>query len=257
MQRFALVIASIFLAAVHVQAAEKIIVGATPVPHAEILEQVKPLLAEKGYELEIKEFTDYVIPNLALDDGTLDANFFQHRPYLLEFNKNKNTHLVATVNVHLEPMGVYSHKIKNLADLPDGASVAVPNDPTNESRALDVLANAGLITLKNVDFKTSLDIAENPKKLSFKELDAPQLPRVLDDVDIAVINTNYALPAGLNPIKDALAIEAKDSPYANVIVVKEGRENDPKIKALNEAITSEPIRLFILEKYHGAIVEAF
>ena len=257
MKRLALVIASIFLAAIHVQAEETIIVGATPVPHAEILEQVKPLLAEKGYKLEIKEFTDYVIPNLALDDGDLDANFFQHRPYLLEFNKNKNTKLVATVNVHLEPMGVYSHKIKNLADLPIGASVAVPNDPTNESRALEVLVNAGLITLKDAEFKTKLDVAENPKKLSFKEIDAPQLPRVLDDVDIAVINTNYALPAGLNPVKDALAIESKDSPYANIIVVKEGKENDPKTKALNEAITSDKIRLFIQEKYNGAIIEAF
>lgn len=257
MKRFVLVIASVFLAAVNVQAAEKIVVGATPVPHAEILEQVKPLLAEKGYELEIREFTDYVMPNLALDDGDLDANFFQHRPYLLEFNKNKKTKLVATVNVHIEPMGVYSHSVKKLADLPEGASVAVPNDPTNESRALEVLASAGLITLKDVDFKTKLDVVENPKKLSFKEIDAPQLPRVLDDVDIAVINTNYAIPAGLNPVKDALAIESKDSPYANIIVVKEGKENDPKTKALNEAITSETIRLFIQEKYQGAIVEAF
>lgn len=257
MKRLLLIAACVLLTAINVQALEKIVVGATPVPHSEILEQIKPLLLEKGYELEIKEFTDYVMPNLALDDGDLDANFFQHVPYLIEFNKNKHTDLVDTVKVHLEPMGVYSRTIKNLADLPEGASVAVPNDPTNESRALEVLATAGLITLKDVDLKTKLDIAENPRNLSIKEIDAPQLPRVLDDVDIAVINTNYALPAGLNPVKDALVMESKDSPYANIIVVKRGKENDPKTKALNEAITSETIRAFIKEKYKGAIVEAF
>ena len=232
-------------------------IGATPVPHVEILEAVKPLLKAKGYDLEIVEFTDYVTPNIAVNEGELDANFFQHLPYLSEFNKNKNTDLVKTVNVHLEPMGLYSHKIKALGELADGATIAVPNDPTNESRALDILVKEGLLTFKDVDFKTVVDIIENPKNLKIKELDAPQLPRVLDEVDAAIINTNYALSANLNPLKDAIIIESKDSPYANIVVVKKGNENKDSIKALNEAINSEEIRTFIKEKYQGSIVEAF
>ena len=232
-------------------------IGATPVPHVEILEAVKPLLKAKGYDLEIVEFTDYVTPNIAVNEGELDANFFQHLPYLEEFNKNKNTDLVKTVNVHLEPMGLYSHKIKALGELEDGATIAVPNDPTNESRALDILVKEGLLTFKDVDFKTVVDIIENPKNLKIKELDAPQLPRVLDEVDAAIINTNYALSANLNPLKDAIIIESKDSPYANIVVVKKGNENKDSIKALNEVINSEEIRTFIKEKYQGSIVEAF
>ncbi len=232
-------------------------IGATPVPHVEILEAVKPLLKAKGYDLEIVEFTDYVTPNIAVNEGELDANFFQHLPYLEEFNKNKNTDLVKTVNVHLEPMGLYSNKIKALSELEDGATIAVPNDPTNESRALDILVKEGLLTFKDVDFKTVVDIIENPKNLKIKELDAPQLPRVLDEVDAAIINTNYALSANLNPLKDAIIIESKDSPYANIVVVKKGNENKDSIKALNETINSEEIRTFIKEKYQGSIVEAF
>ena len=232
-------------------------IGATPVPHVEILEAVKPLLKAKGYDLEIVEFTDYVTPNIAVNEGELDANFFQHLPYLEEFNKNKNTDLVKTVNVHLEPMGLYSNKIKALSELEDGATIAVPNDPTNESRALDILVKEGLLTFKDVDFKTVVDIIENPKNLKIKELDAPQLPRVLDEVDAAIINTNYALSANLNPLKDAIIIESEDSPYANIVVVKKGNENKDSIKALNEAINSEEIRTFIKEKYQGSIVEAF
>ncbi|NVJ53867.1 MAG: MetQ/NlpA family ABC transporter substrate-binding protein [Campylobacteraceae bacterium] len=232
-------------------------VGATPVPHAEILEVVKPLLKEKGYELEIVEFTDYVTPNIAVDEGELDANFFQHTPYLLEFNKSKNTKLVKTVNVHLEPMGLYSNKIKSLDELADGATIAVPNDPTNESRALDVLVKEGLLKFKDVQFKTALDIVENPKNLKIKELDAPQLPRVLDEVDAAIINTNYALAADLNPTKDALVLESKDSPYANILVVREGNENKDYIKALDEVLTSKEVKDFIAKKYKGSIVEAF
>jgi len=232
-------------------------IGATPVPHVEILEAVKPLLKAKGYDLEIVEFTDYVTPNIAVDEGELDANFFQHLPYLEEFNKNKNTNLVKTVNVHLEPMGLYSNKIKALSELKDGASIAVPNDPTNESRALDILVKEGLLKFKDVDFKTVVDIIENPKNLKIKELDAPQLPRVLDEVDAAIINTNYALAAKLNPLKDALVIESKDSPYANIVVVKKGNENKEYIKALNEVINSDEIKKFINEKYQGSIVEAF
>ncbi|RXJ91879.1 methionine ABC transporter substrate-binding protein [Arcobacter sp. CECT 8983] len=238
--------------------AKKVIkVGATPVPHAEILEVVKPLLKEKGYELEIVEFTDYVTPNIAVDEGELDANFFQHTPYLLEFNKSKNTKLVKTVNVHLEPMGLYSNKIKSIDELQDGATIAVPNDPTNGSRALDVLVKEGLLKFKDVQFKTAIDIIENPKNLKIKELDAPQLPRVLDEVDAAIINTNYALAADLNPTKDALVIESKDSPYANILVVREGNENKDYIKALDEALTSKEVKDFIAKKYKGSIVEAF
>lgn len=242
---------------VFANAAEKIVVGATPVPHAEILEVVKPILAKEGYTLEIKEFNDYTIPNLATQDGDLDANYFQHLPYLNEFNKNKGTNLVKTVGVHLEPMGVYSKKIKNLSDLKDGSTVAIPNDPTNESRALDVLASAGLIKLNDNPLKTPLDITENPKKLKFSEIEAAQLPRTLDDVTIAVINTNYALNAKLNPKNDALVLESKDSPYTNYVVVKAGNENNPKIKALNKAVTSEEVKKFIEKKYEGAILPSF
>ena len=248
------------LLAVSLNAADKaktIVVGATPVPHAEILETIKPLLAKEGYALEIKEFNDYSIPNLATGDGDLDANFFQHLPYLNEFNKNKGTHLVKTVGVHLEPMAVYSQKIKNINELKNGDSVAIPNDPTNESRALDVLAGAGLIKLNDNPLKTPLDITENPKNLKFSEIETAQLPRTLSDVTIAVINTNYALNANLNPTKDALVIEGKDSPYVNYVVVKAGNENSPKTKALDKAINDESVKKFIEDKYKGAILPAF
>ncbi|MGP1561332.1 MAG: MetQ/NlpA family ABC transporter substrate-binding protein [Helicobacteraceae bacterium] len=232
-------------------------VGATPVPHAQILEFAKPLLAKEGYSLKIVIFNDYVIPNLSVSDGELDANFFQHLPYLNDFNRNKGTDLVKTIAVHLEPMGVYSKKLKDLKNLPVGASVSLPNDPTNESRAFDVLAKEGLVELKSVTLKTPLDVTKNEKKLKFKELDAAQLPRTLDDVEISVINTNFALNAGLSPLKDALAIESKDSPYANIIAVKKGNETSAKIKALNKVLTSDEVRKFILENYKGAIIPAF
>ena len=232
-------------------------VGATPVPHAEILAFAKPLLKAKGYDLQIVEFTDYVTPNVAVDEGELDANFFQHLPYLKEFNKNKNTHLVKTVNVHLEPMGIYSKKIKSLDELEDGATIAVPNDPTNESRALDMLVEQGLLTFNDVDLKTAVDIKTNPKNLKIEEIDAPQLPRVLDEVDAAIINTNYALPAGLNPIQDAIVLESINSPYANIVVVKEGNENKPYIKALDEVLNSKEVKKFITDNYKGSIIPAF
>lgn len=237
--------------------AEKIIVGASPVPHAEILNAIKAELKTKGFELEVKEFNDYVVPNLATQDSDLDANFFQHEQYLDEFNKNKGTNLIKTIAVHIEPMGIYSKKIKNLSALKNGAKVSLPNDPTNESRALDLLQDAGLITLDNVKLKTPLDVIKNPKNLKFVEIEAATLPRTLDDVEIAVINTNYALSGGFNPLNDALAIESKESPYANIIAVKKGNENLPKIKALNEAINSDIAKKFILEKYKGAIIPAF
>ena len=232
-------------------------VGATPVPHAEILEFAKPLLKAKGYELEIVEFTDYVTPNIAVDEGELDANFFQHLPYLEEFNRNKNTQLIKTVSVHLEPMGLYSKKIKSLNELQNGSSIAVPNDPTNESRALDILVEQGLLTFNDVPLKTIVDIKDNPKNLQIKELDAPQLPRVLGEVDAALINTNSGLSANLNPLKDAIFLESKDSPYANIVVVKKGNENKKYIQVLNEVLNSQEVKNFIASKYQGSIIEAF
>lgn len=249
-----LVALSLFVSA---NAAEKLVVGATPVPHTEILEFIKPLVAKDGFELVVKEFNDYTIPNLATQDGDLDANFFQHIPYLNEFNKNKGTTLVKTTGVHLEPMGVYSKKIKNITDLKNGDTVAIPNDPTNESRALDVLASAGLIKLNDNVLKTPLDITENPKNLKFSEIETAQVPRALEDVTIAVINTNYALSANLNPTRDALVLESKESPYVNYVVVKAGNENTKKTQTLNKAINDESVKKFIQDKYQGAILPAF
>ena len=201
-------------------------VGATPVPHGEILNEIKPLLAKEGVDLKVVEFTDYVKPNLALNDKELDANFFQHSPYLDKFNSEHGTKLKAIAKIHVEPMGIYSHKIKDLKDLPDGAKVAIPNDPTNGGRALLILQSAGLIGLKDGGNITSTvqDVEKNDKHLQFVELEAAQIPRSIDDVDIALINTNFAMEAGLNPLKDALFLEPKDSPYANVLVIREGDE---------------------------------
>lgn len=234
-------------------------VGATPVPHAEILEFIKPMLKEKGINLEIVEFTDYVQPNKALNEGSIDANFFQHVPYMDEFAKNNNMQLVALAKVHVEPMGIYSKKIKDLSELNDGATISIPNDPTNEGRALLLLQKNGLIKLKDSASLTAtpVDIADNPKNLKFSELDAAQLPRTLQDVDASVINTNFALEAGLNPLNDAIAIEDKDSPYANVLTVRPDNKDDPAIKALAEALNSSEVKKFIEDKYQGAIVPAF
>lgn len=234
-------------------------VGATPVPHGEILEQVKPMLKAEGIDLKVVEFTDYVKPNLALNDKELDANFFQHEPYLDKFNAEHGTDLVSVAKVHLEPMGIYSHKIKNLNELADGAKVAIPNDPTNGGRALLILQKAGLITLKTGDSITATvqDITENKKNLQFVELEAAQIPRSVDDVDIALINTNFAMEGGFNPLKDALYIESKDSPYANILVVWKGDENRPEIQKLVKALQSPEIKKFIEDKYQGAIVPAF
>ncbi|EHE0558296.1 MetQ/NlpA family ABC transporter substrate-binding protein [Campylobacter upsaliensis] len=241
----------------NLNAAEKIVVAATPVPHAEILNQAKEDLKKEGYTLEVKEFTDYVLPNLATDNSEVDANFFQHMPYLEEFNKSKGTKLVNVANIHIEPMAVYSKKYKNFNELKDGAKIAVPNDPTNESRALDIIAKTGLVGFNDKVLKTPIDITQNPKNIKFIELKAAQLPRALDDVDVAVINANYALSANLNPVKDSIFIEDKNSPYANILVVKEGKEQDSKIKALTKALQSEKIKKFIEEKYNGAVIPAF
>ncbi|ENK1724186.1 MetQ/NlpA family ABC transporter substrate-binding protein [Campylobacter upsaliensis] len=252
-----LLLASLVGFTLNLNAAEKIVVAATPVPHAEILNQAKEDLEKEGYTLEVKEFTDYVLPNLATDNGEVDANFFQHTPYLEEFNKSKGTKLVKVANIHIEPMAVYSKKYKNFNELKDGAKIAVPNDPANESRALDIIAKTGLVSFNDKALKTPIDITQNPKNIKFIELKAAQLPRALSDVDVAVINSNYALLANLNPVKDSIFIEDKDSPYANILVVKEGKEQDPKIKALTKALQSEKIKKFIEEKYNGAVIPAF
>lgn len=239
--------------------AEKLSVAATPVPHAEILEFVKPKLAEQGVELDVKVFTDYVQPNVQVDQKRMDANFFQHQPYLDEFNDGRGTNLVSVVGVHVEPFGAYSSRIDSLEALEDGATVAIPNDPTNGGRALLLLQKAGLITLKD-DSKitaTPRDIADNPKNLDFKELEAATLPRILNQVDLALINTNYALEAGLNPTEDALVIEGSESPYVNILVAHEDRAGNEAIQKLAEALTSEDVRSYIEENYEGAVVPAF
>lgn len=244
------------------ESAEVIRVGASITPHAEILEQVKEVLKEQGYELEIVEYNDYVLPNTALEDGELDANFFQHQPYLDDFNQENGTHLVSAAAVHFEPFGLYAGKTAKLEELSDGATVAVPNDTTNEARALLLLEAQGLITLKeNAGLQaTTLDIVENPKNLQIKEIEAAQLVRSLPDVDIAAINGNYAKEGGLD-VSDAIAVEASDSlaadTYANVIVVKEGNENSAKTQALIKAVLSDEVRSYIQETYGNAVVPVF
>jgi D-methionine transport system substrate-binding protein len=234
-------------------------VGASPVPHAEILNVVKPILEKEGIKLDIVEFTDYNQPNLQLADKQLDANYFQHIPYLEKFSKDHNLDLTYIAKVHIEPMGVYSKKVENLNDLKEGASVAIPNDPTNGGRALLLLQKAGVLKLKDgVGINATVnDIAENPKKLKIQELEAATLPRVLQDVDAAVINTNYALEAKLVPTKDALAIESADSPYVNILAVRKGDENRPELKKLAEALNTPEVKKFIEDKYQGAVVPAF
>ena len=234
-------------------------VGATPVPHAEILNEIKPLLAKDGIDLQIIEFTDYVKPNLSLNDKEIDANFFQHEPYLKKFAADRKLDLVNLVAVHIEPMGVYSKKLKDIKSVPDGAKVAIPNDPTNGGRALNILAKAGLIKLKDgVGISATVgDIVENPKNLKITEAEAAMLPRTLDAVDLADINSNFAMEAKLNPTKDALFIEPKDSPYANIVAVRKGDENRKEIQALKKALTSPEVKKFIEEKYKGAVIPAF
>lgn len=242
------------------QETTKLVVGATPVPHAEILEKAKALLAAKGIELEIKVFTDYVTPNTALADGSLDANFFQHVPYLEDFTKENKLDLTHTVAVHYEPMGLYSQKIKSLDELKDGDKIAVPNDVTNEARALLLLQDNGILKLKDANNlkATKNDIAEYTVKVEIVELEAAQLTRALPDVTAAIINGNYAIDAGLSPAKDAIISESKDSlaakTYANVVAIRKGDENREEIKALNEVLTSPEIKQFIEEKYQGAVV---
>ncbi|WP_320777520.1 MetQ/NlpA family ABC transporter substrate-binding protein [Streptomyces sp. CRN 30] len=238
-----------------------LVVAASPVPHAEILNFVRDNLAEDaGLELEVKEFTDYVTPNTATEDGSVDANYFQNQPYLDDFNKKNGTHIVPVVTVHLEPLGLYSNKVDKADDLKSGATIAVPNDTVNEARALKLLADNGLITLKDGvgSEATPADIAENPKNLKFKELEAAQTPRSLDDVDAAVVNGNYAIESDLKPAEDALVLESADnSPYGNFLAVKEGNEDDPRVTKLKELLTSDEVRKFIEDEYDGSVIASF
>ncbi|MES2054429.1 MAG: MetQ/NlpA family ABC transporter substrate-binding protein [Pseudomonadota bacterium] len=234
-------------------------VAATAVPHAEILESVKPALAKQGVDLQIRVFNDYVQPNLQVDQRQIDVNYFQTGPYLDEFNAARGTKLVAYAGVHVEPLGGYSHKWKSLAALPVGATVAIPNEASNEGRALLLLQRAGLIRLKNPTnpLSTLRDIVGNPKKLQFKELEAATLPRVLDQLDLALINTNYALDAKLNPVRDALLIEDAKSPYVNFVVGRAGEDKDPRVVKLIAALRSPATRTFIETRYKGAVLPAF
>ena len=234
-------------------------VAASPTPHAVILEACIPLMEEKGYELVVNQYDDYVVPNTAVEDGDEDANYFQHIPYLDEFNETRGTHLVNVAGVHIEPMAIYAGKTASLEELPDGAVIGVPNDATNEGRALLLLEAQGLITLDDSSNLTAtpINIVDNPKNLQFEEIEAKTLPSSLPDLDLAVINSNYALGAGLNPTTDALAIESADSPYVNVLVVKEGNEDNAAVQALVEVLHSDTIRDFINEAFDGAVVPAF
>jgi D-methionine transport system substrate-binding protein len=234
----------------------KIVIGATPEPHAAMLNLVKADLEAQGYELEIIEFTDYVTPNEALESGEIDANFFQHLPYLETFNKERNTHLVSAGGIHVEPIALYSKKVKSLGDLKNGAVIAIPNDPTNEGRALLLLQSANLIKLTaNAGLEaTPFDISENPKNFKFKEIEAATLPRIIGDVDAAIINGNYAIPAGLIATRDGLLIEGSKSPYVNVVAIKEGNES-AKIDALVKALKGEKVSAWVSEKYkNGEVV---
>jgi D-methionine transport system substrate-binding protein len=239
--------------------AETLTVAATPVPHAEILEFVKPTLAKEGVDLKVKVFTDYIQPNVQVAEKRLDANFFQHQPYLDEFNKAKGTSLVSVAGVHLEPLGAYSSKYKTLEELPSTATVVIPNDATNGGRALLLLQKAGVIQLKDANniLSTVKDITANPKNLKFRELEAATIPRVLTQVDLALINTNYALEAKLDPAKDALFIEGSDSPYVNILVARPDNKDSEAMKKLVAALHSPEVKAFILEKYKGAVVPAF
>lgn len=234
-------------------------VGATAVPHAEILNDIKPALAKEGVDLQIIEFSDYVKPNLALNDKELDANFFQHEPYLDTFVSERKLALVSAGKVHIEPMGIYSKTIKNLQDIPNGAKIAIPNDPSNGGRALALLESAKLLKLKDgVGVKATVgDITQNDKKLKIVEIEAALLPRSMDDTDLSVINSNFAMEAKLNPVKDSLFTEPKESPYANIVAVRKGDESRQEIQKLMKALQSPEVKKFIEEKYKGAVVPAF
>ncbi|MEU4152090.1 MetQ/NlpA family ABC transporter substrate-binding protein [Streptomyces sp. NPDC026659] len=235
-----------------------LVVGATPVPAGEVLGYINDHLAAKaGLKLQVKEFTDYVLPNTALQEGSLDANLYQNKPFLDDFNKSKGTDLVPVVDAYLPPMGIYSKKVEDVTKLPDGATVGVPNDLTNEARALKLLAASGVIELKKgAGAQASpADVVKNPRHLKFQEMEAAQLPRSLDDMAAAVINNNFAQDAGLSPTKDSIYLEsAKNNPYANLLAVKRGSEKDPRVKKLAELLTSPEVKKFIEDKYQGSVL---
>lgn len=237
-------------------------IGVSPEPHKGIVDAAVPILEKEGYTVEIREFNDYVLPNTAVSEGELDANFFQHLPYLNEQNESKKLGLVSVGKVHLEPMGLYSKKIKSLDEVSNGATIVIPNDASNEARALRLLEANGLIKIAEGELVTPKDITENPKNLQFTELEAAAIPRALDDADAAVINGNYAIPAGFNPADDSIICEDKDSeaakPYSNIIAVKEGNENTEKTQALVKALNSPEVKQYIEEKYtNGGVIPAF
>ena len=235
-------------------------VGATPEPHAAILNLIAGDLAKEGVTLKVVEFTDYVTPNEAVESGEIDANYFQHKPYMESFNSERGYHLVSAAGIHVEPIALYSKKLASVDELKDGATVAIPNDPTNEGRALLLLEANGLITLDTSAGLTAVpaDITANPKSLKFREIEAASLPRVLADVDAAVINGNYALPAGLNAKKDGLLVEGAESPYVNVLCVKDGKQSDERIQKLVKALQSQKVKDYIEQTYpNGDVVATF
>ncbi len=266
MKKISLLLVGVLLALGVVGCAKKsenLVVGASPAPHAAILEVVKESLSKEGYELEIVEFADYVLPNLGVEDGSLDANFFQHQPYLDSFNEENGTDIVSVATIHYEPFGIYAGKVDSIEALTEGSQIAVPNDTTNEARALLLLEANGIIKLEEGIglFATINDIVENPKNVEIVEVEAAQLPRTLQDVDLAVINGNYAIEAGLSVGEDALAIEDKESisavTYGNVVAIKAGDEKREDIQALIKALQSDEVKAYIEENYEGAVVPIF
>jgi len=240
-------------------ASDTLTVAATAIPHAEVLEFIKPKLAAQGLKIEIKVFNDYAQPNVTVSEKKIDVSYFETLPYLETFNRDKGTNLIPIIGVHIEPIGAYSARFKSIADLPQGATVAIPNDASTEGRALLLLSRNGVITLKDPanPLSSLRDIAANPKGLKFKELEGATLPRVLNQVDLAIINTNYALDAKLNPGKDALLIEDSKSPYVNYLVGRPDNKDDPRVKKLAAALTSPEVATFMKQKYDGAVVPAF
>ncbi len=248
------------LSVAHAQATDTLTIAASPVPHAEILEFVKPILAKQGVDLKIKVFTDYIQPGVQVNEKHLDGNYYLHQPFLNEFKKShKNDLQVVIAKVHVEPFAAYSTKYKKLSDLPNGATIAIPNDPSNSGRSLLLLAKQGLLKLKDPNniSATKRDIIENPKNFKFKELEAATLPRILGQVDLALINTNYAIEAKLNPVKDSLFIEDANSPYANLLVARSDNKDRPAFKKLAAVLNSAEVKKFIQERYKGAVVPAF
>ena len=234
-------------------------VAATPVPHGDILRLVEPDLKAQGIDLKIVEFSDFVSPNIALDAGEVDANYYQHGPFLNDAVKTRRLKIAAVAPIHILPMAAYSDKIKNVNDLPKGAKVSIPNDPANGGRALLLLQKAGVIKLKADAGVTAtpLDITENPRRLRFVEVEAAQVPRTIPDVDLAVVNSNYAIGVGLNPLTDSIYLEDKDSPYAVVVAARQGQENKHEVQALVKVLTSQKVKDFMLEKYKGSVVPVF